>query len=138
MWNKAGTPGPEGHVSGPVPYGALPTVSNRPAAGAMPSGRDFVAEFCNPDLITHESGRPLTAKQKQEIVDQLQGPHRAGAGEIIRDTRSTHHECEPPDEYVNDLTFGTIWRCDCGRRYTLNPDGGGGAHWLRRFWPWPR
>lgn len=55
---------------------------------------------------------------------------------------SKPHRCEPPDR----AEFGTVWQCDCGRRWTcrkrpLPVRGMVSANpctWERRYWPWPR
>lgn len=80
---------------------------------------DPVEEFSHPEWITHET------KAARE---------RAGAGEFVRKP-GEKHECRTPTW----ATRGTVWRCDCGRRWIWrepgNPDYEG---WYRRVWPWPR
>ncbi len=99
-------------------------------------------QHLRPELITKESGKPLSDK---EIVKLLQGgAKRLGDGAIIRNGPKPVHVCQYPDLYRSpELKVGAVWRCNCGRRWTLEKVAHRtGAHgslgWVRRFWPWPR
>lgn len=82
---------------------------------------DFVERHYNPKLVSREDGRPAG--------------ERVGSGEII--AKRTRHKCDQPYPWTSGLEDGIVWRCDCGRRWTLAL-GDQAARWNRRFWPWPR
>lgn len=63
--------------------------------------------------------------------------HRA---ELLREGWH-EHRCEPPEQAKPDA----VWRCFCGRRWTCIDHMTRSltritltAHWVRRYWPWPR
>jgi hypothetical protein len=53
---------------------------------------------------------------------------------VGRFLRTGRHECQFPHELPG---VGSIWRCDCGRRWTLKLVGDR-HEWSRRVLPWPR
>jgi len=56
--------------------------------------------------------------------------------------RPGQHVCHLPEH----SEVGTLWRCECGRRWrcwSIDYEGcgdlwGPGPHWRRYRWPWPR
>lgn len=77
---------------------------------------DFVERHYNPKLVSREDGRPAR--------------ERVGSGEIIGVCK-LKHSCDLPGE--TGFSNGTMWRCDCGRRWEFWT-----YEWCRRYWPWPR
>lgn len=74
-------------------------------------------------------------------------------GEVIREVRTesrkakkapaTRHssgrsDCSVPSD--KPFPVGTIWQCECGRRWKIqyNPYASDNKVWTKRKWPWPR
>lgn len=57
-------------------------------------------------------------------------------GEFLRYGYPPTHECKPPDQ----TSEGSVWRCNCGRRWTAMNSSNSFRYtnWQRRYWPWPR
>jgi hypothetical protein len=61
---------------------------------------------------------------------------RLGNGEIV--LKRTKHKCDQPYPWTSGLEDGSVWRCDCGRRWMMRRAWGDAFRWNRRYWPWPR